>query len=158
PNALLRFQREARAAAQLDHPNIVRVYDFSEDAGTHFLVMECVEGVDLARHLHENGPLSVGEACEYARQTALGLQHAHERGLVHRDIKPSNLLLSRDDGRLKILDLGLARLRESPVPGSDDSNPLTPMGVMMGTPDFMAPEQAEDSRGVDIRADLYSLG
>src|SRR5438034_3146966 len=86
------------------------------------------------------------------------VQHAHERGLVHRDIKPSNLLLSRDEGLVKILDLGLARLRESPLPGTNDSNPLTPMGVMMGTPDFMAPEQAEDSRGVDIRADLYALG
>ncbi len=157
-DAVQRFFQEAQAAEKLSHPNIIRAYDAGEDRGRCYFVMEYVEGEDLAKLVRQRGPLPVGEACEYVRQAAMGLQHAFERGLVHRDIKPSNLLLARDEGRIKILDLGLARLRESTLPGANDSNPLTPMGVMMGTPDFMAPEQAEDSRAVDIRADLYALG
>jgi serine/threonine protein kinase len=156
--AVQRFFLEAQAAEKLSHPNIIRAYDAGEDRGRCYFVMEYVEGEDLAKIVRQRGPLPIGEACEYVSQAAIGLQHAHERGLVHRDIKPSNLLLARNEGQIKILDLGLARLRESSVPGKDDTNPLTPMGVMMGTPDFMAPEQAEDSRAVDIRADIYALG
>ncbi|MBI1913512.1 MAG: protein kinase [Planctomycetes bacterium] len=157
-DSVQRFFQEAQAAEKLSHPNIIRAYDAGEDRGRCYFVMEYVEGEDLSEVLRQRGPLPVGEACEYVRQAAMGLQHAYERGLVHRDIKPSNLLLSRAEGLIKILDLGLARLRESPLQGADEANPLTPMGVMMGTPDFMAPEQAEDSRAVDIRADLYALG
>src|SRR5262249_25951071 len=106
----------------------------------------------LAGVVKEFGPLPVAEACDYARQAALGLQHAHEKGLVHRDIKPANLLLSRD-GVVKLLDLGLARLGEGAGQGQ-----LTQLGQVMGTPDYLAPEQALDARKVDIRADLYALG
>jgi WD40 repeat protein len=120
--------------------------------------MEYVDGTDLARLVHKHGPLPVPQACEYVRQAALGLQHAHERGLVHRDIKPSNLLVSQTDGQppvVKVLDLGLARL------GSESfaqERGLTRMGQMLGTPDYLAPEQAIDARKVDTRADIYSLG
>ncbi|HKB38472.1 MAG TPA: protein kinase [Gemmataceae bacterium] len=157
-DAVQRFFLEAQAAEKLNHPNIIRAYDADQDQGRCYFVMEYVEGEDLAKLLSERGQLPVAQACEYVRQAALGLQHASERGLVHRDIKPSNLLLSPAEGVIKILDLGLARLRESSAPGGDEFNPLTPMNMMMGTPDFMAPEQAEDSRAVDIRADIYALG
>ena len=109
PDAVRRFQREIRAAAQLDHPNIVRAFDADEVDGTHLLVMEYVEGTDLAKLVKKDGPLPVDKACDYCRQAALGLQHAYERGLVHRDIKPHNLLLT-PGGVVKILDMGLARL------------------------------------------------
>lgn len=172
--AVKRFQREIRAAAALDHPNIVHALDADEIDGSHILVMEYVEnGCDLFRWVtKERGPLPVDEACEYIRQAALGLQHAHERGLVHRDIKPQNLLLQIADGRLpidqstignrqsaiiKILDLGLARLSEAEAAGESITT-LTHEGVVMGTLDYMAPEQAMDSHHADTRADLYSLG
>src|SRR5262249_12100854 len=135
----------------------IRLYDANRDGDRCYLVMEYVEGRDLARLLKERGPLLVAEACAYVRQAALGLQHAHERGFVHSDIKPSNLLLTTG-GVVKILDLGLARLREGAPDAGDGSDPLTPSGMMMGTPDFMAPEQAESVSTVDVRADLYSLG
>ena len=109
--AVERFARESRAAARLSHPNIVAAFDAEQAGGTHFLVMEYVEGTDLARLVQEQGPLPVDRACEYVRQCALGLQHAFEQGMVHRDIKPHNLMLT-PDGRVKILDFGLARLRE----------------------------------------------
>jgi len=157
-DAVQRFFLEAQAAEKLNHPNIIRAYDADQDHGRCYFVMEYVEGADLAKVLRERSPLPVAQACEYVRQAALGLQHASERGLVHRDIKPSNLLFSPAEGVIKILDLGLARLRESSAPGVDETNPLTPMNMMMGTPDFMAPEQAENSRAVDIRADVYALG
>jgi serine/threonine-protein kinase len=156
--AVERFYREAQAVARLDHRNIIRAYDASEDNDRHFFVMEYVAGHDLGRLLQIQGRFEIGVACEYMMQAAQGLQHAHEKGLVHRDIKPSNLLVSAD-GVVKILDLGLAQLR-SPSSSADEAagQPLTPAGMMMGTPDFMAPEQAENSSGVDIRADIYSLG
>jgi serine/threonine-protein kinase len=159
PGAVQRFRREIRAAAQLCHPNIALAHDADEIGGTHFLVMEFVEGTDLGRLVGRRGPLPVAEACDYVRQAALGLQHACERGLVHRDIKPSNLLLTASApgsglGVVKILDFGLARLG----PGSDLTTTLTPANTVMGTPDFMAPEQALGSDDVDVRADLYSLG
>jgi serine/threonine protein kinase/Leucine-rich repeat (LRR) protein len=156
PDAGRRFLREIRAAAQLSHPNIVLALDADDVAGTPVLVMEYVEGgIDLARLVRQAGPLPVEQACDYLRQAALGLQHAHERGLIHRDIKPSNLLLDRQ-GRIKLLDLGLARLQEAS--DGDDSGTLTREGVVMGTPDFIAPEQARDSRSAEARSDLYSLG
>ena len=155
PDALRRFQREIRAAAQLDHPNIVRAFDADEVNGTHLLVMEYVHGIDLAKLVKQGGPLAVDKACDYARQAALGLQHAYERGLVHRDIKPHNLLLT-PQGVVKILDMGLARLERR----ADDeaSATMTREGAVMGTLDYISPEQAMDSHDVDIRADLYSLG
>ena len=155
PDAVRRFQREIRAAAQLDHPNIVRALDADEVGGTHLLVMEYVQGTDLAKLVKKAGPLSVDQACDYCRQAALGLQHACERGLVHRDIKPQNLLLT-PGGVVKILDMGLARLDRR----ADDeaSSTMTQEGAVMGTLDYIAPEQAMDSHDVDVRADLYSLG
>src|SRR5262249_20487642 len=124
-----------------------------------FFAMEYVEGTDLARLVHDSGPLSVAQACNYIRQAALGLQHAHERGMVHRDIKPGNLLIaepSASGGLVKISDLGLARLRR----GDNESSgrALTREGAVLGTLDYVAPEQATDAHAVDHRADLYSLG
>jgi serine/threonine protein kinase len=169
PEAVSRFQREAKAVARLRHPNIVLLYDADQIDGTHFLALEYVQGVDLERLLVQQGPLPVPQACDCIRQAALGLQHAHERGLVHRDIKPSNLFLTRyygdgavpvaesdsaAGGVVKILDLGLARFSNIKA----ESEKLSIDGVVVGTPDYLAPEQALDSRKVDIRADIYSLG
>jgi serine/threonine protein kinase len=154
--AVQRFEREARAAARLAHPHIVTVYDSGEIDGRYFLAMEYVEGVDLARLVKERGPLPAGPACAYVRQAALGLQHAHERGLIHRDIKPHNLLLTRDGQTVKILDMGLARIAATDGEASELS--LTQEGTVMGTPEYLAPEQARNARGVDSRADIYSLG
>src|SRR5262249_20751655 len=123
---------------------------------TYFLVMEFVAGTDLHRVVRENGPLPVGRACDYARQAALGLHHAHERGLVHRDVKPANLLVT-SDGVVTLLDLGLA-LIDQPTDGEATGTSLSSLDAVMGTPDFMAPEQAVRSRDADIRADIYSLG
>jgi serine/threonine protein kinase len=156
PEALRRFHREVRAAAQMAHPNVVYAHDAGQVGGTPFFVMEYVEGTDLAQLVAQLGPLPVAEACEYTRQAALGLRHAHQRGLVHRDIKPSNLLLT-SKGVVKVLDLGLARLFESD-PTQPTSTELTAEGAVIGTPDFIAPEQALDARSADIRSDLYSLG
>jgi WD40 repeat protein/tRNA A-37 threonylcarbamoyl transferase component Bud32 len=159
PEAVRRFLREVRATSKLSHPNIVHALDAGQDGDIHFLVLELVEGVNLARLVAERGPLPVAEACEYIRQAALGLQHAHEQGLVHRDIKPSNLMVCGGDGQpvtVKLLDLGLSR---SDHPDAEQaSSTLTDTGAVMGTPDYIAPEQVTDSKHVDIRADLYSLG
>src|SRR5205807_1969728 len=128
-------------------------FDADEVHGTHFLVMEYVAGgQDLHRLVKERGPLPIEQACAVIGQAALGLQHAYERGLVHRDIKPHNLLVS--GSLVKILDFGLARLGEA----DDESSTLTQEGMVMGTPDYLAPEQARDAHTADIRADLYSLG
>jgi len=157
-DAVRRFQREIRAAAQLNHPNIVRAYDAAEVDGNHLLVMEYVDGgADLSRLVKLRGPLPVAEACDLMRQAAVGLQHAHERGMVHRDIKPHNLLLTADGKTVKILDMGLARLDDS-VSDDEKSSTMTQDGAVMGTPDYIAPEQARSSHDVDIRADIYSLG
>jgi serine/threonine-protein kinase len=157
--AVQRFEREARAAAKMRHPNVVLVHDAGEAGGIHYMAMEYVQGTDLAALVKERGPLPVALACEYARQTALGLQHIHERGLVHRDIKPANLLVQQAGSAeeiVKIVDLGLVRSQPGAARGS--LGDMTQFGAMMGTPDFLAPEQAMDARSVDIRADLYSLG
>ncbi len=160
PDSLPRFQREALAAARLQHPNIVTIHDCDQAGGRFFIVMELVDGTDLGRRIKEDGPLPVAVACDFIRQAALGLQHAHEHGLVHRDIKPSNLMVTRQGtpagsaGLLKILDFGLARIA-SELP---DQEVLTPTDQWLGTPDFVAPEQARSSKDVDIRADIFSLG
>jgi serine/threonine-protein kinase len=154
-SSIRRFFREIEAVAQLDHPNVVRAYDSGEAGDRRFYAMEYVDGTSLARLVQQTGPLPVEQACDYLFQAALGLEHAHQHGLVHRDIKPENFLVSRD-GVVKLLDLGLARLSE-PAPGAASSS-LTRAGTIVGTPDFIAPEQARNSHTVDIRADLYSLG
>jgi serine/threonine-protein kinase len=147
-----RFYREARAAAALDHPNIVHAYDVACDRGTHFLVLEYIDGETLDRTLAARGRLAVGESVGYAVQAAAGLQHAHEKGVAHRDIKPANLLVGRD-GIVKILDLGLAQFFE-------DSGTKLNRGAdgVMGTTDYVAPEQLIDSASADHRADIYNLG
>jgi WD40 repeat protein/predicted Ser/Thr protein kinase len=160
--ALQRFQQEVRAAAQLHHANIVAAYDADQAGDLHFLVMEYVEGQNLADYLAGHGPLDVAQACDVARQAALGLHHAHERGMVHRDIKPHNLMRV-PSGQVKVLDFGLARLVAEPgaTAGADHSPillHLTGAGAVMGTADYIAPEQARDAHGADARADVYSLG
>jgi serine/threonine protein kinase len=152
-DAEARFRTEVRAAAKLDHPNIVKALDADRLGEMHLLVMDYVDGLSLAEVLQRKGPFPVLHACNYIRQAALGLQHAFEQGMVHRDIKPQNLMLTRD-GKVKILDFGLARLarEQKGKPG------VTRVGDFMGTPEYVAPEQAMDASTADIRADLYSLG
>lgn len=153
PQAVRRFHREMEAVGKLDHPNIVRASDAGAVDGTHFLAMELVEGIDLGKLLSDHGPLREADACEIIRQAAVALDHVHRHGLVHRDIKPSNLMLTRS-GRIKLLDLGLARL----VPEAADGQIALDTYKLIGTLDYMAPEQAAGPSSVDIRADLYSLG
>lgn len=147
-----RFEREARLAARLGHPNIVAVYEAERLNRTQLLVMEFVEGVNLSELVSQRGLLPVAESCELIRQAAVGLQHVHEQHLVHRDIKPANLLVS-PTGVVKILDLGLATLKSGATDGE-----LTTDRQFLGTVDYAAPEQWESSHDVDIRADIYSLG
>lgn len=149
-----RFLREARAAATLDHPNVVRVFDLCQEGRLLYLVMEYVEGISLQALVARTGPLNVTSACHYARQVLYGLQHANDLGFVHRDIKPANLLLDRS-GVVKILDLGLVRSQADAPAGL--TRKLDSRSIL-GTADYVAPEQAVDSSNVDTRADLYSLG
>src|SRR5262249_1391267 len=162
-----RFYREIQVVSQLDHPNVVHAYDAGPAGAAHFLAMEYVEGTDLGQMVKKGGPLPPLQASEYIRQAALGLQHAHERGLVHRDIKPHNLIMSVREGLIKVADLGLARLPRAVneeatavlTGGVRTTGTLTPENaVMIGTPDYLAPEQALDFHKADIRADIYSLG
>jgi serine/threonine protein kinase/putative intracellular protease/amidase len=184
PQAVERFTREVKAAARLNHPNIVAAFDAEQAGGRHFLVMEFVDGISLDRYVAQQGPLAPIAAARLTRQAALALDHAHQRGMVHRDIKPQNLMLRRG-GQLKVLDFGLARLASSPIAGpiaGQFAGPLaakspretsfdpagnavdefaaqrTMTGMLLGTPDYLAPEQARDPRSADIRADIYSLG
>ena len=154
PALLTRFEREMKAVGKLEHPNIVRAMDAGEFQGTHYLVMEFNEGLDLSAYIKQRGPQSVSNACEMVRQAALGLAHAHDAGLIHRDIKPSNLFLTKS-GKLKILDLGLARVQGD---NAGNGQTLTGFGQVLGTPDYMAPEQWENTHSVDGRSDLYALG
>jgi serine/threonine protein kinase len=165
--ALHLFLREVRAVAQLVHPNIVTAYDANEVNGRHYLVLEYVDGPNLEQLVRQQGPLPVGAACDYIRQAANGLQCAHQLGMVHRDIKPANILVQRrgqDDtlpGLVKISDFGLARLstRDARRPGhSAPGTILTRDNTVMGTPDYLSPEQSRDLHQTDIRSDLYSLG
>jgi len=151
--AVARFEREMKAIGRLDHPHIVGAYDAREIDGRLVLAMEYVGGLDVGKLVRRMGRLNVADACELARQAALGLQAAHEHGLVHRDIKPSNLMLT-PQGQVKLLDLGLARLHSEPTTEEE----TTGTGQVMGTADYMAPEQTASGRTVDIRADIYSLG
>lgn len=156
--AVLRFYREVEAAAKLIHPNIVTAFDAGEHRGMHYLVMEFVDGQDLSDILSESGPLPIEHAVECTIQAAKGLEYAHDHGIVHRDIKPANLLLTKD-GTIKILDMGLARLTgEIGQHDQTQDGQLTQSGQIMGTVDYMAPEQAMDTRTADQRADVYALG
>ena len=153
---LERFANEIRNAARLHHTNIVTAYSASRVGESIIFAMEYVEGLDLSRLVKAKGPLPVPNACNYIQQAATGLQHAHELGMVHRDIKPSNLMLARQANRaiIKVLDFGLAKVKSE---GNVDGG-LTHEGQMLGTPDYIAPEQISDATRADIRADIYSLG
>jgi WD40 repeat protein/tRNA A-37 threonylcarbamoyl transferase component Bud32 len=169
PEVVRRFRREVQAAARLSHPNVVLVYDADQEGDTHFLAMEYVPGITLQRLVEEHGALPVPQACDYVRQVALGLQHAHEQALVHRDIKPANLMvtataparpgaLAYGGALVKVLDMGVARLYALSGNQEELLSTLTQDGAMLGTPDYIAPEQLENAHEADIRADLYSLG
>jgi serine/threonine protein kinase len=150
PRAIARFQREARVGAQLQHENLVRIYDFGESCGRHFLVMEYIEGKTVGAFLHEQGPMPAATAVRLVRQVALGLDHAHRKGLIHRDVNPYNILVT-PEGTAKLADLGLAINRA-------DVGRVTRDGATLGTFDYIAPEQARHSSNADIRSDIYSLG
>ncbi len=182
-DALARFHREVKAAARLSHPHIVTAHDAREDNGIHYLVMEYVPGNDLAKHVKSHGPMSPLAAVQCILQAAKGLEYAHQQGVVHRDVKPNNLLLSgglRDESRgvlqdpssatfsqpstldsrpmVKVLDMGLARIDHPDGDPRKSLKDLTASGAVMGTIDYMAPEQAENTHNADQRSDIYSLG
>ncbi len=150
---LARFQLEAKAIASLNHPNIVRAHDIDNDGDTHYIVMEYVDGADLQSIVKKKGPLPFADIADYVAQAARGLQHAHDMGLIHRDVKPANVLVN-SQGKVKLLDLGLALF-------SDDKQASLTMDYndkVLGTADYLAPEQALNSHKVDQRADIYGLG
>jgi serine/threonine protein kinase len=151
PRAVARFRREARVGAQLQHENLVRIYDEGETAGHLFLVMEYIDGKTVGHLIAERGPIPAGIAARIAREVALGLEHISQKGLLHRDVNPQNILIARD-GTAKLTDMGLA------IDLGDDGEPVTRDGATVGTFDYISPEQARSSRQLDIRSDLYSLG
>ena len=154
PAVLERFHREARHAAKLRHENIVTLYEFGEDNGVYFLAMELIDGIDLHEYITRRGKVTPQRARKILIQAARALDHAHHQGIIHRDIKPSNFLITRRRGHsiVKLTDFGLAR------EAADDEFRVTRDGSTVGSIDYMAPEQARDSRAADIRSDLYSLG
>ncbi|MEX2213794.1 MAG: SUMF1/EgtB/PvdO family nonheme iron enzyme [Phycisphaeraceae bacterium] len=154
-----RFYREVEAAAKLMHPNIVAAHDAGEAHGSHFLVMEYVDGPDLSHLLRQQGRLPIPQAIDIILQAARGLAYAHSKGIIHRDIKPANMLIA-GDGTVKLLDMGLARIEHelSDSASSSGELTLTQEGRLMGTVEYMAPEQAADAHSADARADIYSLG
>lgn len=151
PRALARFRREARVGAQLQHENLIRVYDEGEYGGMPYLVMEYIEGRTVAQLIAEQGPLDPRAAADLARQVALGLDHLHQKGLLHRDVNPANILVDRD-GTAKLTDLGLA------IDLNDAEDVVTRDGATVGTFDYISPEQARNPRQIDTRSDIYSLG
>lgn len=153
--AVQRFQQEVKAVARLSHPNIVTAYDADEANGIHFLVMECVEGENLLTLVREYGPFPPGKAIACILQAARGLEYAHQQGIIHRDIKPSNLLLDKR-GTIKILDMGLARVRQPMAAGEEGE--FVQAGYVLGSVDYMSPEQTIDMKATDHRSDIYSLG
>jgi serine/threonine-protein kinase len=178
-DAAHQFQQELQAVTRLNHPNVVKTFDADQLGRLHYFAMEFIEGTDLDRYVQRHGPLEFEEACDYIRQVAQGLQHAHQLGLVHRDIKPANLFLVNPpltmnplttangpvvrrgpDPVVKILDWGLARLQPKPGEPVDTTglNLDAEQGALIGTADYIAPEQSKDASLVDIRADVYSLG
>ena len=156
--SIRRFQREVEAAAKLQHPNIVTAFDAGEEHGIHFLVMEYVEGEPLGSLISKEGPFTLTQALSCVLQTAQGLEYAHAQGVVHRDIKPNNLLLNTN-GEVKILDMGLARIEDGTATISvKDGDSLTQKNQIVGTIEYMSPEQVDDSSQADGRSDIYSLG
>ena len=158
PEAMKRFHREVKAAAKLSHTNVVTAYDAGDVDGVHFLAMEFVDGQDLHSYVVKCGPLKVTSAVKAVLQAARGLEFAHSKGIIHRDVKPANLLLAKSR-TVKLLDLGLAR-QNTPISEMDETGEasLTRQGQIMGTIDYMAPEQAVDTRQAGPAADIYSLG
>lgn len=152
PDMVRRFQGEAKVASKLSHPNIVGIYEAQTVDGVAFIAQEFVDGIDIARAVAQRGALSIKRSLDVIRQVALALQHAHGQEIVHRDIKPSNLMVTRE-GTVKLADLGVARCLEDTGDGQ-----ITSLGTMVGTVDYIAPEQADDSHAADARSDIYSLG